>query len=140
MTSFQPQQSLADFQHLRNIYEHYELFRRHRNHLLLALYRYRAEREYKSEGFSTFKSAFAFLKSVCEIDLQESTLWKYCGVFNRYARRGYAPREIIGYPISRLITLKPLLGRLSREQFQHLMQQEKREFEKTLTQLRKEEL
>jgi len=135
MNQFQPT-SLNDCWRLQNIYEIALILQRHREHLLLKLFEYRSKKQYKEEGFGTFKEAYSFLKIFCNIDIRVTTLWKYFGLLDTYISHGYSATEIIPYAISRLIALRPCLFKITPEMFHHIIMQNKAEFEDSLSELK----
>jgi len=128
---------LTDLFHLRNIFEIVQVYRQFRVHLILAFYNYRSLKQYKEEGFGSFKEGFSFFRSVTGFEeFKINTIWKYSGVIDCYARLGYKPENIISYPISRLISLKPFLSRLMPGELEQILQSNKPMFENYMVELR----
>lgn len=138
MNRFKQEVKLTNYWHLRNIFEIYQICLRHRDHLIVSLYNYRTEKKYREEGFSSFKEGFYFFKAVTDFKMLElSSLWKYFGVIDAYVQNGYNVDEIIVYPISQLIALKPYLKSLLPGELEEILNADKTFFNRRLNELKK---
>lgn len=137
MNRFKSDFKLTNYWHMRNIFEIYQICLRHRDHLIVSLYNYRTEKRYKEEGFGSFKEGFYFFKAVTDFKmLSLTTLWKYFGIIDAYKDAGFNPEDIISYPISQLIALKPFLGRMLPGEAVEILNADKTMFIKRLEELR----
>ncbi|MCA9396293.1 MAG: hypothetical protein KC649_03905 [Candidatus Omnitrophica bacterium] len=64
-----------------------------------------------------------------------TTLWKYFGVIDAYKDAGYNAEEIIVFPISQLIALRPYLKSLLPGELEEILNADKTFFNRRLNEL-----